>query len=59
MNSGISLYLSNSLFHEFSEIGKKIPVTGDHSVIDNPDSVRRVIPPTTIRVNNITIVDIS
>ena len=40
------LYCSNSLLHCASDNGGTIPVTGFHSTIDNPDSVRRVAPPT-------------
>ena len=46
--SGISRYLSNSLCHAASDIGGMAPVTGFHSVIDKPLSVRRVRPPTRI-----------
>ena len=48
-NSGICLYLSNSFCQDTSENGKKIPEIGCHSVIDSPDSVRRVMPPIIIR----------
>src|SRR3546814_2515720 len=44
--SGICLYFSNSASHAASLSGGSTPVTGSHSVIDRPDSVRRVMPPT-------------
>src|SRR3546814_7860769 len=43
--SGICLYFSNSASHAASLSGGSTPVTGSHSVIDRPDSVRRVMPP--------------
>src|SRR3546814_1688162 len=36
----------NSASHTASLSGGSTPVTGSHSVIDRPDSVRRVMPPT-------------
>ena len=45
MYSGVCLYLSNSLIHDASVKGGRIPVTGFHSVIDKPESVKRVSPP--------------
>src|SRR5215470_16471553 len=45
--SGIALYLANSAAQAASEIGGTIPTTGFHSVIDRPDKVSRVMPPTT------------
>jgi hypothetical protein len=42
------LYFLNSVSQSFSERGGRIPVIGRHSVMLNPDSVRRVTPPTTI-----------
>src|SRR5215471_16528686 len=39
-------YFSNSVRHCASESGGKVPLTGCHSTIDRPDSVRRVAPPT-------------
>src|SRR3546814_1941795 len=44
--SGICLYFSNSSTHPASVSGGITPATGRHSVIDSPDSVRRVMPPT-------------
>src|SRR5262252_6801156 len=45
--SGICLYLANSAAQSASESGGTTPITGFHSVIDRPESVSRVIPPTT------------
>ena len=59
INSGISLYLSNSFCQDNSENGKKMPEIGCHSVIDNPDSVSLVIPPIIISVMSVNIVVIS
>ena len=47
-NSGVALYFSNSSSHSVSESGGRTPVTGRHSVMLRPDSVRRVTPPTTM-----------
>jgi hypothetical protein len=47
-NSGVALYFSNSFSHSASESGGRTPVIGRHSVMLNPDSVRRVTPPTTM-----------
>src|SRR6266404_3033093 len=47
-NSGVALYLSNSLSHSARESGGSTPVMGRHSVMLSPDSVSRVTPPTTI-----------
>ena len=47
---GMVLYLSNSFCQASSLMGGKVPVAGRHSVIDRPDSVRRVAPPTTTRI---------
>ena len=47
LNSGLSLYLANSCSQASSSRGGKEPVTGRHSVILRPDSVRRVNPPKT------------
>ena len=44
--SGICLYFSNSATQSASLSGGSTPETGRHSVIDSPDSVSRVIPPT-------------
>src|SRR5215467_4368000 len=45
--SGMALYFANSEAQSAGEIGGTMPITGCHSVIDRPDSVRRVMPPTT------------
>ena len=47
LNSGVTLYLLNSVSQSEGERGGKIPVMGFHSVILKPDSVSRVTPPTT------------
>ena len=47
LNSGVNLYLLNSSSHSWELSGGRIPVTGRHSVMLSPDSVRRVTPPTT------------
>jgi hypothetical protein len=41
------LYLANSVAQSAAESGGTMPITGCHSVIDKPDRVSRVIPPTT------------
>ncbi len=47
-NSGVCLYLSHSLSHSSVVEGRRIPLKpGFHSVIERPDSVSRVRPPTT------------
>src|SRR5271168_4903235 len=45
--SGISLYLANTAAQSAAESGGTTPTTGFHSVIDRPESVSRVMPPTT------------
>src|SRR5271169_3266402 len=45
--SGISLYLANTAAQSAAESGGTTPTTGFHSVIDRPDRVSRVMPPTT------------
>lgn len=45
LNCGICWYLTNSSCHFASFIGGNVPVTTFHSVIDNPEPVRRVMPP--------------
>ncbi len=45
---GLSRYLSNSAAHWVSFRGGTAPVTGRHSVMERPESVSRVRPPTTI-----------
>ena len=44
---GIAWYLLNSACQALSDSGGSAPVIGFHSVIDRPDSVSRVAPPTT------------
>jgi len=51
LNSGVALYFSNSLSHSARDNGGRMPVMGCHSVMLNPDSVRRVMPPTTMMAN--------
>jgi hypothetical protein len=43
---GVSLYLSNSAAQASAERGGTAPVTGRHSVMERPDPVSRVAPPT-------------
>jgi hypothetical protein len=42
------LYFANSSSHAAWSSGGTMPVMGFHSVMLNPDSVRRVTPPTTM-----------
>src|SRR5216683_1183474 len=44
---GICRYFSNSASQAACDSGGTMPVTGCHSVIDTPDSVNRVMPPST------------
>ncbi len=44
-------YFWNSASHAARPSGGKAPVTGRHSVIDRPDPVRRVEPPSTTIAN--------
>src|SRR5229473_3603013 len=46
-NCGISRYLANSACHAASLKGGRMPDIGCHSVIDSPDSVSLVTPPST------------
>jgi len=46
LNSGDSLYFSNSASHSDWEEGGRDPVMGRQSTMERPDSVRRVTPPT-------------
>src|SRR5512139_1021284 len=50
--SGVSLYFSKLSSHCASFSGGKVPRIGCHSTIDNPERVRRVMPPTTINMNS-------
>jgi hypothetical protein len=43
---GVAWYFANSAFQAASLSGGMVPLTGCHSVIDRPDSVSRVAPPT-------------
>ena len=45
--SGICWYFAKAICHAASFKGGIAPETGFHSVIDSPDSVNRVMPPTT------------
>jgi hypothetical protein len=49
--SGIWRYFSSSASQAASVSGGSTPSTGFHSVIDRPDSVSRVAPPTTTSAN--------
>ena len=44
---GIVLYSANSRCHSASESGGKAPDSGAHSMIDRPEPVTRVAPPST------------
>ena len=43
---GICRYLSNASCQSASDSGGTMPMIGFHSVIDRPEPVRRVAPPT-------------
>src|SRR5580704_14556200 len=45
--SGICWYLANSAAQSAADSGGTMPMTGFHSVIDRPERVSRVMPPTT------------
>src|SRR5436190_20997651 len=45
--SGICRYFTNSAAQSAANSGGRMPVTGFHSVIDRPERVSRVMPPTT------------
>src|SRR2546423_11790161 len=45
--SGICWYFANSAAQSAADSGGTMPIIGFHSVIDRPDRVSRVIPPTT------------
>src|SRR5215471_1210398 len=45
--SGVAWYLRNASSHCAAETGGSVPTIGCHSVIDNPEWVSRVMPPTT------------
>src|SRR5437899_901045 len=46
-NSGVSRYLANACSQSPSDNGGHVPTIGCHSVIDSPECVKRVMPPTT------------
>ena len=48
---GIALYFSKASFQSAADIGGRAPMIGFHSVIDRPDPVSRVTPPTTTMQN--------
>ena len=48
---GMVLYLANSACQSASPSGGTTPVTGFHSVMDSPNSVTRVAPPTSTMAN--------
>lgn len=48
LNSGVALYFVNSSSQAAWVRGGMTPVMGCHSVMLNPDSVKRVTPPTTM-----------
>jgi hypothetical protein len=43
---GVAWYCTNAACQASCDKGGTTPVTGFHSVIESPDSVRRVAPPT-------------
>ena len=45
--SGICWYFANSAAQSAADSGGTMPMTGFHSVIDRPERVSRVMPPTT------------
>src|SRR4030095_5874465 len=49
--SGVAWYFSNAACHCVSSRGGSVPTIGCHSVIDRPECVRRVTPPTTTIAN--------
>ena len=51
--SGICWYFANSSCHSASLSGGMTPWIGFHSVIDRPESVSRVAPPTSTSANSI------
>lgn len=44
---GMARYFSNASLQSAAFIGGRAPMIGFHSVIDSPEPVRRVMPPTT------------
>ena len=53
-NCGVSRYLANSASQSDCCSGGSAPTIGCHSVIDSPECVSRVTPPTTIIANTST-----
>src|SRR6478752_7544600 len=51
---GVCWYFSNSVNQPCSFNGGNAPVTTFHSVIESPEPVNRVIPPSITWINNIT-----
>lgn len=51
--SGVSRYKSNTRCHSAAFNGGNVPMSGRHSTIDRPDSVRRVIAPIMAIANTI------
>src|SRR5512135_534855 len=49
--SGVAWYLVKASFHAASDSGGSVPTIGCHSVIDSPEWVSRVTPPTTTIAN--------
>src|SRR6266567_8088916 len=50
-NSGVARYREKALFQSASFMGGSVPMIGCHSVIDRPEWVNRVTPPTTTIAN--------
>src|SRR5690242_7826764 len=50
-NSGVSRYFANASFQSEADSGGTAPTIGCHSVIDRPECVSRVMPPTTTIAN--------
>ena len=51
--SGVAWYLANAACQSASESGGSVPTIGCHSVIESPECVSRVTPPTTTIANTI------
>src|SRR5215216_7120961 len=49
--SGVARYFAKAACQSASDSGGTVPTIGCHSVIDRPEWVRRVTPPTTIIAN--------
>jgi hypothetical protein len=50
-NSGVCRYFANASFQSAADSGGSVPTMGCHSVIDSPECVSRVTPPTTTIAN--------